>query len=229
MFSNVSNPLSMHDVRRLAPASLDVMQRNAGKPVIAAHAAMLVPVANGVLTALQDIDRLKGKQRALRAKSNEQRVQLHGLMLGWSGPLDHDLESFDIGAYTRDPDLTFDVLQKAMSLKLFVEQEGADLAYQEALLTELTARLESADGAAKSADAAGVELQEKQREVRELSATFHKGLVSLRRAVRAMLGSTHLDYRRLRMPSRSAAEPPMDEAEVTQPTETGGDTPSSNS
>jgi hypothetical protein len=135
----------------------------------------------------------------------------------------------DIGAYTRDPDLTFDVLQKAMSLKLFVEQEGAGLPYQEALLTELTDGIESADGAAKSLDAAGVALQEKQREVRELSATFHKGLVSLRRAVRAMLGSTHLDYRRLRMTSRSAAEPPVDEAEVTQPTETGGDTPSSNS
>jgi hypothetical protein len=230
MLSNVSNPLSMHDVRRLAPASIDVMQRNADKQVIAAHAAMLVPVASGVLIALQDIDRLKGKQKALRAESHVQRAQLHGLMLGWSGPLDHDLASFEIGSYTRDPDLTFDVLQKALSLQLFVEQEGAGLPYQRALLTELTARIESADGAAKAANAAGVELQDKQREVRELSATFHKGLVSLRRAVRAMLGSTHLDYRRLRMSSRAAAEPPSDEApEATsaEPSETHVDDPSS--
>ena len=103
----------------------------------------------------------------------------------------------------RNANLTFDVVQKANSLKHFVEQEGAGLPYQEALLTELNARIESTDGAAKPASAARVELQEKQHEVRELIATFHKGLISLRRAVRATLGSKHFDHQRLRMPSRA--------------------------
>jgi hypothetical protein len=217
---NVSNPLSMHDVRRLAPAALDVMQRNADKSVIAAHAATMVPVANGVLIAIQVIDRLKGKQVALLAESTEQTAQLHGLMLGWSPLLERDLASFDIGAYVRDPNLPFDVVQKAMSLKSYVEQEAAGLPYQQTLLAELTARIEGADGAAKSAYTARTALQEKQREVRELSATFHKGLVSLRKTVRAMLGSSHLDYQRLRVPSRAAAEPPDDEAPVTVPSAT---------
>ena len=84
----------------------------------------------------------------------------------------------------------------------------AGLPYQEELLDELTALIEGADGASKSANEARVVLQEKQREVRELSATFHKGLVSLRRAVRATLGASHFDYQRLRVsPGRVAAEP----------------------
>jgi hypothetical protein len=213
MYSNVSNPLSMHDVRRLAPASLQVMQRHGDKPMIAAHAAKLVPVANEVLNAINDLDRLKGTQVALLAKSNEQTAQLHGLMLGWSGLLDHDHPGFELGTFVRRPNQTFDVVQKATSLMRFVEQEGADLPYQEALLTELNARIESADGAAESASAARVALQERQREVRELAATLQKGLVSLRRAVRAMLGASHYDYQRLRASGRSAAaEPPLDEA-----------------
>ncbi len=36
MFSTTTNPLTMHEVRRLAPASIGVVQRNAGKPAIAA-------------------------------------------------------------------------------------------------------------------------------------------------------------------------------------------------
>jgi hypothetical protein len=227
MFSNVTNPLSMHDVRRLAPASLDVMQRHADKAVIAAHQATLVPVANGVLIAIQDLDRLKGRQVALLARSREQTAQLHGLMLGWSGLLERDLASFDSGAYVRDPDLTFDVVQKAISQKHFIEQEGAGLPYQEALLAELTARIEGAEGAANSLHQARAALQEKQREVRELAATFHKGLISLRRALRAMLGSTHVDYRRLRGPGRAAAaEPPLDAVPVTEPS-AGASPPSS--
>src|SRR6186997_558808 len=98
MFSNTSNPISMHDVRRLAPVSLEVMQRHAGKSAIAAHTATMVPVVNGVLNAIKEVDTLKGKQVALRAVSTEQTAQLHALMLGWSGLLDRDLASFDSGA-----------------------------------------------------------------------------------------------------------------------------------
>ena len=220
--ANVSNPLSMHDVRRLAPASLEVMQRHAGTPAIAAHAATLVPAASEVLIAIQDLDRLKGRQVALLTESTEQTARLNALMIGWSGLLVSDVASFDIGAYARNANLPFDVVQKAMSLKRLVETEGADLPYQEALLTELTARIEGADGASKAASAVRVELQDKQREVRELMATFYKGLVSLRRAARAMLGANHFDYQRLRATGKAAAaEPPSDEAsEAESPTPT---------
>jgi hypothetical protein len=227
MFTNVSNPLSMHEVRRLAPASLEVMQRHADKSAIAAHSATLVPMASRVLTAIQDLDRLGGKQKALLAESDEQTAQLHGLMLEWSGILVRDLASFDSEAYARNASLTFDVLQKAMSLKHFVEQEAAGLPYREELIDELTARIDSADRASKTASGARVVLQEKQREVRELSAAFNKGLISLRRTVRTTLGAKHFDFHRLRVTSRAAAEPPSSEAPdaaSTGPseTETGG-------
>ena len=212
--ANVTSPLSMHEVRRLAPASLEVMQRHADKSAIAAHSATLVPMANGVLTAIQELDRLGGKQKALLALSDEQTAQLHGLMLEWSGILVRDLASFDSEAYARNASLTFDVLQKAMSLKHFVEQEAAGLPYQEELRGELTARIDSADGASKTASGARVVLQEKQREVRELSASFNKGLISLRRTVRTTLGSKHFDFHRLRVTSRAAAEPPLPEEET---------------
>jgi hypothetical protein len=224
------SPLSMHDVRRLAPASLEVMQRHAGKPAIAAHAATMVPAANGVLDAIKEVDRLKGRQVALLAASTEQKALLNGLMIGWSGLLDEDVPTFDAGAYARNPNLTFDVVQKAISYKHFVEQEGTGLPYREELLTELTAQIESTERAASTASAARVEVQDKQREVRELSAAFYKKLVSLRRAVRGMLGSNHFDYQRLRMPkAAAAAEPPSNEATVTVPSATGGEPPISSS
>jgi hypothetical protein len=202
----------MHDVRRLAPASLEVMQRHAGTPAIAAHAATLVPAASEVLIAIQVLDMLKGRQVALLTESTEQTARLNALMIGWSGLLVSDVASFDLGAYARNANLPFDVVQKAMSLKRLVETEGADLPYQEVLLTELNARIEGADGASKAASAVRVELQDKQREVRELMATFYKGLVSLRRAARAMLGSNHFDYQRLRATgTAAAASPPSDE------------------
>jgi len=217
----------MHDVRRLAPASIEVMQRHADKSAIAAHTPTMVPLASEVLTAITESDTLKGKQVALLAESAEQTALLNGLMIGWSGILDRDLVSFDIGTYVRNSTKAFDVVQKAISYRHFVELEGAGLPYQATLLAELTARIESADGAAKRASGARVELQEKQRRVRELTATFHKRLISLRRALRAMLGSNHFDYQRLRRPKAAAtAEPPSDaapDATSTVPSTTGGE------
>jgi hypothetical protein len=211
----------MHDVRRLAPASVFVVQRHAGKASIAAYAPRMVPLANEVLVAIQDLDMLKADQVKLIAASDAQNAELNGKMLGWSGHLVHDLEGFEIGAYTRDVNLSFDVVQKAFSLKRFVEEKGVDLPYRETLLTELTARIESASGMEQAAQMARGALQEKQREVRELTARFHAELVNLRRTVRAELGSSHVDYQRLRVLSRAAAaEPPDGTTPVTEPSET---------
>ena len=223
MFSTTTNPLTMHEVRRLAPASIGVVQRNAGKPAIAAYIPTMVPMASDVLAAIQDLDTLKTDQVALIGRSDEQTAVLNGLLLGWSGRLVRDVEGFDIGAYTRNANLTFDVVQKAKSLKQLVEQKGAELPYREALLTELTARIDSASSADDAAHAARVALQEKQREVRELVASFYQELVSLRRTVRAVLGSSHFDYQKLRVPERAAAEPTSDEASETKPSETESD------
>ena len=231
MFSTTTNtnPLSMHDVSRLAPAALDVMERNAGKPEFDSHARTMVPAANGVLVAIQDLEMLKSEQVKLLAVSVEQTAQLHGLLLYWSGPLAHDLEGFDLGAFVRDADQNFDVMQKGKLLKRHVEEKGAGLPYQEALLAELTARIDSADEAARSAYTMRVTLQEKRAVVRELSATFYKELVSLRRTVRMTLGSTHIDNQRLRVPpGKAAAEPPSDEASETEPSETENEPEGSN-
>jgi hypothetical protein len=208
MFSNVYTPLSMHDVRRLAPASIAVTERHAGKPAVASHASKIVPAANGVLTALQELEQLKIDQVKLVGASKQQIAALNGVMLDWSGPLERDIEGFDSGVFTRDVKLLFDVLQKAIVLKQTVEQQGVDLPYRELLLTELSARIDGASGTDESAQTARVAVQEKQREVRELSARFHKELVSFRRTLRAALGSSHIDYQRLRVMSRSPAEPP---------------------
>lgn len=137
------NPLSMHDVRRLAPASIEVMQRHADQSAIAAHTATMVPLASAVLIAIQETDTLKGKQVALLTESTEQTALPHGLMFGWPGILARDLVSFDSGAYVRNPGLPFDVVQKAISYKHCVATEGAGLPYQETLLAELTARIAS--------------------------------------------------------------------------------------
>jgi hypothetical protein len=215
MSTPVTSPLTVHEVRRLGPASVNVIQRNAGKPAIAAYAPRLVPVVDEVLTAIRSLTKLKADQVALMAKSDEQTAVLNGAMLGWSAHLVRDIEGFDLGAFTRDASLTFDVVHKALGLLQLIEEKDAALPYREALRTELTARIDGANGAESSAVAARVALQEKQREVRELTARFQRELVSLRRTVRAVLWSSHIDYQRLRMPVRAtAAEPPSDTTET---------------
>ena len=223
LMQTTHNPLTMHDVGRLAPASIGVVQRNADKPAIAAYVPTMVPMANGVLAAIHELDTLKTDQVALIGSSDEQTAVLNGVLLAWSGRLVRDVEGFDIGAYTRNASLTFDVVQKAGSLKQLVEQKGAELPYREELLSELTARISSASEADESAQRARVTLQEKQRQVRELVSQFYQELVSLRRTVRAVLGASHYDYQRLRVPERAVAEPPSSEAPLTEPSEGEGD------
>ena len=82
--SPVKGPLSAHEVRRLAPASVYVLQQNGHKPSIAAHAPKLVPAANAVLVAIQELDQLKTQQVALLASSSEQTAVLNSVMLEWS-------------------------------------------------------------------------------------------------------------------------------------------------
>jgi hypothetical protein len=214
MFNNVTSPLSTHDVNRLAPASIDVSERHAGNPAIASHAPKIVPAANEVLDALVDLEELKIDQVKLVAASSEQTAVLNGVMLKWSGALARDIEGFDIGAFARDASLTFDVLRKAIGLERIVENKGADLPYREVLLAELTARIDGTREADTAAKAARVAVQEKQHEIRELSARFHKELVSFRRTVRGALGSKHFDYQRLRVTGRAAAEPPDEETDA---------------
>ena len=214
MFSNVTSPLSTHDVNRLAPASIDVSQRHAGNPAIASHAPKIVPAAHEVLSALIDLKELKIDQVKLVAASRVQTAVCNGVMLKWSGALARDIEGFDIGDFARDASLTFDVLRMAIAQKQIVENKGADLPYREVLLTELTASITSASEADSSAKAARVAVQEKQQEIRELSARFHKELVSFRRTVRGALGSRHFDYQRLRVTGRAAAEPPDEETDA---------------
>ena len=226
MTTNISN-FSMHDVRRLAPASIHVIQRHAAlKASIAAYAPTMVPLANDVLVAIRTLDILKADQVALMAASKRETTALHGVMLEWSGPLSRDLEGFDLASFSRNASLTFDVAQKASSLKQLVEQKGTHLHYREGLLTELTARIDSANEAQTGSQTARVVLQEKQREVRELTAAFYKELIALRRTARAALGSSHFDYQRLRATGRSAVEEPPgdDAAAVTEPSQaqTGG-------
>lgn len=225
MTTNISN-LSMHDVRRLAPASIDVIQRHAAlKASIAAYAPTMVPLANSVLVAIHTLDTLKADQVALLALSKQQTTLLHGLMLEWSGPLSRDLEGFDHASFSRDATLTFDVGSKASSLKQLVEQKGAHLHYRQALLTELTARIDSANEAQTASNTARVTLQEKQREVRELMAAFHKELIALRRTARAALGSSHIDSQRLRATGRAVVEEPPGEraAAGTEPSQPQSD------
>jgi hypothetical protein len=215
MFSNVTSPLSTHDVNRLAPASIDVSQRHADNPAIASHAPKIVPAANEVLSALVDLEELKIDQVKLVARSSAQTAVLNGVMLEWSGVLARDIEGFDIGAFARDASLTFDVLRKAIGLRQIVENKGADLPYREVLLTELSARIDSTSEADTAAKAARVAVQQKQQEIRESSARFHKELVSFRRTLRGALGSRHFDYQRLRVTKR-AAEPPDQETEAPE-------------
>jgi hypothetical protein len=219
----------MHDVSRLAPASITVCERHADNPAIASHVSKVVPAANRVLSALPGLEQLKMDQVKLVQASKQQTAELNDRMVYWLGPVARDLEGFDIGAFTRDAKRPFDVLQKGTVLKQIVEQQGVDLPYRELLLTELTARIDSTREADQAAQAARVAVQQKQAEIRQRSAEFHKELVSFRRTVRGALGSNHYDYQRLRVTGRDDDAEPPDEASDADSTPSDGAPPSSTS
>ena len=82
-----------------------------------------------------------------------------------------------------------DIARYARDVADTVVATGAELPFAKEALTELESKIEQASVAHDAAQEARVALQTKQRELRAQAAVAQRGLVMLRRTLRAALGS----------------------------------------
>jgi hypothetical protein len=93
---------------------------------------------------------------------------------------------------------------------------GTSAPQHEAMIAALTAALEKAEQSWTQAQAARVEVQRNQSVVREHALTLNKAMIALRRTLRTVMGTRHLDYQTLRVSRRSTAVEEEDESTVEE-------------
>jgi len=130
---------------------------------------------------------------------------------GWLGALSRDIPGFDIASYTDRQLVPDDVIgsgQRLMEVcRTFKDRSGQPLPYQEAMVQALAATIEKAETEwAQAQDRRAVE-QTMRDEFRAAAVLLQKELVAFRRALRAVLGATHVDLHALRaQPGLGVAE-----------------------
>jgi hypothetical protein len=112
----------------------------------------------------------------------------------------------------RSPEAILDNARQAMQ----AFGRHGELAFAAQALIEIEDKHSLAKAAYDGTQAGRVALQMKQRELRAIAADVQKELVRLRTAVRIALGTSHIDYQRLRVrTARPDAELPDDSTSET--------------
>lgn len=189
-------------LRRLAPRAVRVVARHKEKSAaIGLYESTLVPAANKFVE-LYDASRTA----QVSATENNQGAQaveaLRQVVRGWLGALSRDIPGFDIASFTDRQTVADDVIGSGQRLlevcRNFKDRSGQPLPYQEAVVQALTPAIEAADAEWAEAQDRRVQEQAMRDATRDAAVLLHKELVALRRTLRAVLGTSHLDYRRLR-------------------------------
>ena len=106
--------------------------------------------------------------------------------------------SFDVGELTATVERPDQLIVRAQRALELLTHEGENVPGGQPLIDTLTAAIAAAEHSWSEAQASRVELQQKQAAVREHALAFNRGMVALRRILRAVLGTHHLDFQALR-------------------------------
>ena len=130
----------------------------------------------------------------------------------WFGALQRDVPGFEsarIEGSIDQPDL---LLADAQRMLEVVQAQDGTLAYADKLVTQLSSAMEQAETQWTGAREAIAKQQELRAVARTHALELHKQLVVFRRALRAVVGSSHHDYQNLRT-SRMQSEEAQEEVE----------------
>ena len=225
MTNQDQNPhVSIETISRLGVEATDVIERNGSKPSIAAHAPRVVPNAQAMSRVYDELKQLKVDARAALAGRDVKLAALLRTIASWSGHADQDIEGFGTSELLVSERTVLAVVDNGRTLIGTFRAKGETLPYAQEAISDLQARCDDVLAAHQTSKEVRVALQEKQREGRTAALALHDSLVALRRTLRAVLGSDHYDYQRLRMTrSRGNADPPVGEPAVSEPTATPSD------
>jgi hypothetical protein len=229
--TNKGTSISQKRLRDLAPRAVKITERHqvafAG---VAEVATDLIPAAETYIGGFDSLVRQLSAQDERMARS---RISLDALHLGLrhaTAILVHRAPSFDTRHLVGDVD-TPERLIAASNQVLEVLGQGplgtptVNAPAVEILVTELAAAVERAKEDREEAYLARVEVQAARGAVRQSAARLSQEINALRRVLRIVLGTQHLDYQALRTPRKEASDEgddvvveETDDTEVTQVT-----------
>lgn len=203
---NMSNNLLTRQVK----TANEVIARHPTIAPIAAFGEKLGDKGERYLTEQRGLAALKVTKAAALERNAQARAELVMVTSAWIGPLSADVDGFVGASFLRTTNVTLDVLEDAEGVLEVVRSQVPALPYADTLLSQLSAAMTSAREADTAAQLSTVAVQHAQGSLRSLGRELNRLLIGLRRAVRATLGRSHVDYQRLRVARAGTAEEPPD-------------------
>jgi hypothetical protein len=190
-------------LRRLAPRSLRVYERHAGKePGLEAFATSLVLHATAFITDYDAVREYAARRFMERQQGKKTIEDLLRKMRIWSPQVARDLPTVSVGEFGDNPDVPDEVLRDAKSLlehATHTTEGGEPLPYADALASDLGAAIEAAQAQWGQAESAADGMIGLQSATRTSAAAFEQDLIAFRRALAATIGRSHPDYQKLRV------------------------------
>ncbi len=206
-------------LRRLAPRALRVTERRAVESVALQRCeSTLVPVAKEFIASY---DRVKGFNTKWRREMSEGHGAVRELILTirrWLPRLAADVPHFERSTFA-DTAVPDDVMEDAERLKetvldhqeLAAIQEGVRvLPYASDLLAELDPAYDAANEEWSEAEHTDSEYQRALTNTRRLAGQLQHELVVFRQTLASVVGTSDLDYQKLRVVRASAPDPEDD-------------------
>lgn len=216
-------------LEREASRGLAILDRHASKsPVIASFEHSLRPTAQRFLELRQQVYRAEHADSLDLREANRSLVDAVTLLRSWVRRLNGDVPGVELGKF-RQLEVPEDAVIAGENLLGFVKQlqeSGKAPAYADNLVQTVTEALANLKQETQEAQDGMAHAQELRAEARELGVKLHRELVSFRRVLRTVLGSSHRDYQRMRSAQISHED---DEDEILEAIETDPDEPVSTS
>lgn len=200
---NKTTYVSQRKLRRLAPRAVEILARYKDK------AAQLGPYESTLASAAGEFAKLYDASRTAPASASDDDQALAAIealrlsMRGWLGAVSRDIPGFDSASFTDRPITPDDVIGSGQRLlEVCRNHQGVDgkpLAYQAQMEQALSAAVETAANAWAQDRANAASEQELRDQARAAAVQLHRELVAFRRALRTVVGTSHVDYRALRV------------------------------
>jgi hypothetical protein len=193
----------MWKLRRLAPRAVRVLERRKSEaPVLAAYEPKLLPVAERFIAGY---DRAAGYRSTWLRKMQEGREAtaiLATTVHSWLPLVADDISALNNSEFAPSP-VADDVITSAQRLldaaSEYVDAQGNPLAYREALIADVSAKLETGVEKRAEAEAADRAYQQTMAEARRTAAAFDVALQAFRKSLSRLLGRNDKDFQKLRV------------------------------
>ena len=201
---------SIQALALLGPRAMQVIDRHKSIATIAAYERSLGPKVGRFMEVRSELKDLVAANKTLAGQSDAEIEGLDDVTRAWGAHLmlGTSLDSEDIGILeARTPE---GVLDNGRNL-VETLRKHEELSFTAEALSEVDQKHDQAQAAYDATQAGRVAVQVKQRELQAVAADVQKELVKLRTVARIVLGTSHVDFQRLRVRNaRPVVEPDDD-------------------